>query len=235
MLYPGRRNGSAGPDFRDCVLSTDSGDIVVGDVEVHVNAGGWRAHGHHVDSNYNGVVLHVVLAPNGRPTTTLESRAEAPVAAIGVVPQNETVDTEPRLRAHEDTSVSALHEKLDRVGDERFRAKADGYAMELASGDAEQPLYAGIMEALGYSANRRPFAALAASVPMARLRDLHDEPGETRLLAIRAMLVSASGLMSSVSPEDAERFRAVARGIFLLSKKSPSRGRFFAYDRATIH
>ena len=211
VLYPGRRSSSAGPDFRDCVLSTDDGDIVVGDVEVHVNAGGWRAHGHHVDANYNGVVLHVVLAPSGRFTTTLESRAEAPVAAIGVVPQKE--DSEPRRRADEDTSVSALCKKLDRAGDERFRGKAGGYAMELESGDAEQVLYAGIMEALGYSANRGPFAALAASVTMQRLRDLRDELGETRLLAIRAMLVSASGLMSSASADDAERFRATLKGL----------------------
>ena len=212
VLYPGRRSGSAGPDFRDCVLSTDSGDIVVGDVEVHVSARGWRAHGHHVDSNYNGVVLHVVLAPNGRPTT-LESRAEAPVAAIGIVPQNEKTETEPSRNTDTDLPVSTLHKKLDRAGDERFRSKADGYAMELASGDAEQVLYAGIMEALGYSANRRPFAALAASVPMASLRGLRDEPSVTRLLAIRATLVSASGLMSSVSPEDAERFRAALVGL----------------------
>ena len=211
VLYPGRRSSSAGPDFRDCVLSTDSGDIVVGDVEVHVNAGGWRAHGHHVDSNYNGVVLHVVLAPSGGSTTTLESRAEAPVAAIGVVPQKE--DVEPRRRVDEDTSVSALQGKLDRAGDERFRSKAGGYAMELESGDVEQVLYAGIMEALGYSVNRRPFAALAASVPMVRLRDLRDEPGETRLLAIRAMLVSAAGLMSLVSPEDEKRFRGVLKDL----------------------
>lgn len=214
VLYPGRRSSSAGPDFRDCVLSTDSGDIVVGDVEVHVNAGGWRAHGHHVDSNYNGVVLHVVLAPSGRSTmTTLESRAEAPVAAIGAAQEDENVDAEPRRRVDEDTSFSALQEKLDRAGDERFRLKADGYAMELESGDAEQVLYAGIMEALGYSANRKPFAALAASVPMARLRALRDEPGVTRLLAIRAMLVSASGLMSSASTEDAERFRDILKAL----------------------
>ena len=213
VLYPGRRSNSAGPDFRDCVLSTEAGNIVVGDVEVHVNEGGWRAHGHHVDSNYNGVVLHVVLVPSGRTTTTLESRAEAPVAAIGAAQENETVDAEQFRRLDEDTSVSALQEKLDRAGDERFRLKADGYAMELESGDAEQVLYAGIMEALGYSANRRPFAALAASVPMARLRMLRGEPGETRLLAIRAMLVSASGLMSSAPAEDAERFRATLKGL----------------------
>ena len=212
VLYPGRRSSSAGPDFRDCVLSTDSGDIVVGDVEVHVNAGGWRAHGHHVDSNYNGVVLHVVLAPSGGTTTTLESRAEAPLAAIGAAEETEVGDTE-RCDRGDDASASTLQEELDRAGDERFRSKADGYAMELASGDAEQVLYVGIMEALGYSANRRPFAALAASVTMARLRTLRGEPGETRLLAIRAMLVSASGLMSSVSEEEAERLRDILKGL----------------------
>ena len=213
VLYPGRRSSSAGPDFRDCVLSTDAGDIVVGDVEVHVTAGGWSAHGHHVDSNYNGVVLHVVLAPNGRSTTTLESRAEAPVAAIGVARQHETVDAEPTHRAEDDTPASTLHKKLDRAGDERFRSKANGYAMELEAGDAEQVLYAGIMDALGYSANRRPFAALAANVPIAGLRTLGDEPETTRLLAIRAILISASGLMSSSPEPDAERLRAVLGGL----------------------
>ena len=209
VLYPGRRSSTAGPDFQDCVLSTDSGDIVVGDVEVHVTAGGWTAHGHHVDSNYNGVVLHVVLAPTGLSTTTLESRAEAPIAAIGAVSQDEESDAELALEKAEDIRASTLQEKLDRAGDDRFRSKADGYVMELEEGDAEQVLYAGIMEALGYSANRKPFAALAANVPMAMLRALHDEPGTTRLLAIRAMLVSASGLMSSVSPGNAEKFRDV--------------------------
>ena len=213
VLYPGRRSSSAGPDFRDCVLSTDSGDIVVGDVEVHVNAGGWRAHGHHVDPNYNGVVLHVVLAPTGPKTTTLESRAEAPVAAIGGDGTMEPGDKEPCRHADKDTPTSTLHKRLDRAGDERFRLKADGYAMELESGDAEQILYAGIMEALGYSANRKPFAALAASVPMTRLRMLRGELGETRLLAIRAMLVSASGLMSSAPAEDMEKFRATLKGL----------------------
>ena len=162
VLYPGRRSSTAGPDFQDCVLSTDSGDIVVGDVEVHVTAGGWTAHGHHVDSNYNGVVLHVVLAPTGLSTTTLESRAEAPIAAIGVVSQDEESDAELVLEKAEEIRTSTLQEKLDRAGDDRFRSKADGYVMELEEGDAEQVLYAGIMEALGYSANRKPFAALAA-------------------------------------------------------------------------
>lgn len=207
VLYPGRRSGSAGPDFRDCVLSTESGEIVVGDVEVHVTEGGWNAHGHHIDSNYNGVVLHVVLAPSGRTMTTLESRAEAPVAAIGTVPRKEEREPEPGRQEDARVPASAIEEKLDRAGDERFLAKADGYRMELEAGDAEQVLYAGIMEALGYSANRRPFAALAARVPMSRLRALRAEPGARRLLTIHAMLASASGLTSP----DSEKFQDIPK------------------------
>ena len=211
VLYPGRRSGSAGPDFRDCVLSTESGEIVVGDVEVHVTEGGWNAHGHHVDSNYNGVVLHVVLAPSGRTMTTLESRAEAPVAAIGAVPRKEEREPEPGRQEDAGVPASAIEEKLDGAGDERFLAKADGYRMELEAGDAEQVLYAGIMEALGYSANRRPFAALAARVPMSRLRALRAEPGARRLPTIHAMLVWASGLTSPDSQADAEKFQDIPK------------------------
>ena len=90
--------------------------------------------------------------------------------------------------------------------------------MELEAEDAEQALYAGIMEALGYSANRKPFAALAANVPAASLRALRDEPAETRLLAIRAMLFSASGLMSSVLPEDEKGFRGVLKNLPKVTK-----------------
>ena len=213
VLYPGRRSGTAGPDFRDCVLSTDSGDIVVGDVEVHVTEGGWGAHGHDVDANYNGVVLHVVLAPTGRTRTTLESRAEAPVAAIGAVRHEVNTTAEPRHGVNGGIPASAISRKIDRAGDDRFRAKADGFALEIAAGDPEQVLYAGIMEALGYSANRRPFLALADHVPISRLYALRKEPGETRLQAIRATLISASGLMPSVSPAEGERFRSLLKVI----------------------
>lgn len=210
VLYPGRRSSAAGPDFRDCVLSTDSGDILVGDVEVHVTAGEWSAHGHHVDPNYNGVVLHIVLLPTGRTTTELESRAEAPVAVLdtaGDMPEA-NMDTP---RGEEGPCASAVEEQLDRAGDHRFQSKARGFAIETTADDAEQVLYAGIMDALGYSTNRKPFAALAKSVSMARLLGLRGEPETARLLTIRAMLISASGLMPSVSQEDAERFRAVLR------------------------
>ena len=94
LLYSGRPGGSAGPDVRDAVLrflsgSEQEGARLAGDVEFHVRAGDWFAHGHHLDPRYNHVILHVVLYPDGStptrrqdgnpvPTCTLLDLLEAP-------------------------------------------------------------------------------------------------------------------------------------------------------------
>ena len=61
VLYAGRSNPREGPDFLDARLAAESGEVITGDVELHVRAPDWYSHGHHLDPNYNGVVLHVVL------------------------------------------------------------------------------------------------------------------------------------------------------------------------------
>src|SRR5262249_49507676 len=55
--------------------------------------------------------------------------------------------------------------------------------------DASQVLYAGLLEALGYSRNRQPFRLLAAHVPLAAVAGAR-EPG-----AIAAVLHDAAGLV----------------------------------------
>src|SRR5258706_12615999 len=65
VVYEGRRGGGAGPDFRDAVLACTDGARLHGDVELHLRAANWRAHGHERDPRYDGVVLHVVLAGRG--------------------------------------------------------------------------------------------------------------------------------------------------------------------------
>jgi Protein of unknown function (DUF2851) len=62
VWHPGRWNLLGGPDFRQARLSL-GGEIVTGDVELHLYAGDWAAHGHAADPAYAGVVLHVVLFP----------------------------------------------------------------------------------------------------------------------------------------------------------------------------
>ncbi|MCH9011204.1 MAG: DUF2851 family protein, partial [Chloroflexi bacterium] len=85
VLYPGRVNRRAGPDFRDAVIATESGERIVGDVELHLSAPEWYAHRHDIDPNYNGVVLHVVLWPKGEKVSRQRSRMEVPVASVAGV------------------------------------------------------------------------------------------------------------------------------------------------------
>ncbi len=57
---PGRWNFQEGPDFKEARLVLD-GVEVVGDVEVHINLLDWHYHQHERDTNYDRVLLHVVL------------------------------------------------------------------------------------------------------------------------------------------------------------------------------
>ena len=68
VVDPGRWNLEAGPDFLDAVLEIgDDLRRVRGDVEIHVRATDWAAHGHGRDPAYAGVVAHVTWHPGPPP------------------------------------------------------------------------------------------------------------------------------------------------------------------------
>ena len=206
VIYPGRPSARAGPDFRDAVLQGDDGRTMTGDIELHTSAPGWYAHGHHRDANYNGVVLHVVFSPKGHGDTRMRSGMTAPVIALEAVADrledasDAATPNIPALEAlRDDADIAAA---LDAAGDARFLAKSHGFALEVAQVGADEALYRGIMDALGYASNRKPFRMLAERAPYATLERLRGEPPSTRMLAIKALLLGASGLMRRVG--DAE-------------------------------
>ena len=209
VLYPGRPGGGPGPDFRDAVLQNESGETVRGDVEVHVDESGWRAHRHHVDPGYNGVVLHLVLHTAGRKATTQQSGASAPVARLPEEASSEEEDgplPEPFAAL---LGGGAVDDALDRAGDRRFLARSAGFRAELERVEPDEAAYGAVMEALGYAANRRPFRELARLVPFGSLVSLRSEPEATRLLAMEAMLVRGAGLFNLLDPARSHRIRAV--------------------------
>ena len=215
VVYPGRPSSRAGPDFLDAVITTEDGRTLKGDVEIHLNAPDWYSHRHHSDPNYNGVVLHVVLRPKGGTSSRQESGATAPVASIA--------DVVPLLERQEAPNASipavltgtdghAIEGALDRAGDERFLDKSRGFGLELGEGDPDQTLYSALMDAAGYSSNRKPFRDLAKRVPLSLLCSLQREPPTTRLLSMEAMLIGGAGLISYLrSPEEEARVRALRR------------------------
>lgn len=60
VLVPGEKNKFSGPDFRNAIIEIN-GSPFRGDVEIHRRMKDWYWHGHHLDKNYDKVVLHVVV------------------------------------------------------------------------------------------------------------------------------------------------------------------------------
>ncbi len=230
VVYPGRPSGRAGPDFRDSVLATEDGRLVTGDVELHVEAPGWRSHGHHADPGYNGVVLHVVLRAGGSVSSPQQSRGTAPVASLEpVVDRLRHADAAagPAAAPWEGLSSSAFEKILDAAGDRRFLARSRGFARELDAGDADQVVYAALFEALGYAANRRPFRRLAEFFSYAAAASLVGEPAGTRLAALRALLLTASGLARAADTGSGALDRGLVRRLPRTRRLSESEWRLF--------
>ena len=59
ILKAGIWNSDEGPDFVRAEIIID-GQLLVGDIEIHVDSSDWYAHEHHLNPRYNRVVLHVV-------------------------------------------------------------------------------------------------------------------------------------------------------------------------------
>jgi hypothetical protein len=144
-------------------------------------------------------VLHVVLRGRGEVNSSQEARTRVPVASLQPVIGLLSRPRPPGLPVWAGGDLGGM---LDRAGDQRFLARSRGFALELRSGPAEQVLYRSLLEALGYSANRRPFQELARAVPLSALMAFRPDPPATRLLAMEAMLVKAAGLLSYVQPPE---------------------------------
>ena len=58
IIDPGQANYNAGPDCFNAKIKI-GGVVWVGNIEIHQQSSEWERHGHHLDSNYDSVILHV--------------------------------------------------------------------------------------------------------------------------------------------------------------------------------
>ena len=208
IVFPGVRNTGPGPDFRGAVLR-HGGRALAGDIELHVDPSGWRAHGHHHDPAYRGVVLQVVLGP-------LRSAGSlpAPPTAAATFPQDERAPPDLRERPSET--------QIERLGLRRFLSKSAGYRVEMDDGaDPDQTVYQSLLEGMGYARNRAPFLALAKSLPLRRFARLRAEPAESARFALLSALVVGGGLIGRVEARERAQMRRVARSLGVRQRVRP--------------
>lgn len=200
VLNPGRRPGGAGPDFRDAVLRI-GGVERRGDVELHLRASGFRAHGHDRDPAYNGVVLHVVYLADEEGDTRLAGGGLAPVAAFAPWVDRRTGElerwltapalwSEPCREAESRLGDAGVRALLAAAGARRFEARVTALRLQMEAVGGEETLWRALLGSMGYGGERAAFEALATSVSWAIVREQCG--GDGGVLA--ALLLGAAGL-----------------------------------------
>lgn len=197
VLYPGRANGDGGPDFCDAVIVLGGERQLKGDVELHVSSSQWWQHGHHRCPSYNNVILHVVLWDDAARDSRLQNHGTASVVALGQprtraasIPWLPCSNTGQRL------PPARLKEALDKAGEARFRDKASRFQYQMQHQDADQVLYQGLLQALGYSKNKEPFLELARALPWHRLlKETQARSDHEASLVLQALLLGQAGLL----------------------------------------
>jgi len=202
-----------GPDFAEAMVAFNEGDLRRGSIEIHLSTRGWHEHGHHTDPRYSDVVLHLVLEHDGTETRTAEGRV-VPVAVLPAdrfaslpSPYPPQVWTRfggdacaPHL-ANEDPDQ--LRGILWHLGDERFTGNTARMEARLTDATPAEVLWQGLLDGLGYRANREPMSALAAALPLAVLEGVLGYTARAEQIRVaRALTLGVAGFLP-LAPSDA--------------------------------
>lgn len=181
----GQWNLQEGPDFKEARLVMN-GEEIIGDVEVHFTASGWHRHQHQRDTNYDGVVLHVVLYPErGHPEPVQTSSGKIPELLYLMPVLNQDLESyamhEALMELEQQDELEWVARFIEQPLDQRMRILQQRatvrwqqklmYAQSRLSAEGwEEACHCYALEVLGYTRNRAPMLRLAANYPLARLR-----------------------------------------------------------------
>ncbi len=216
IFHPGFASAEGGPDFRCAAIQIGDDAPRSGDVEIDLRAGGWHAHGHDRNPNFQNVILHVVWDDTGvhnsgrpnrelpntpkpgpkslPPTLSLCHSLDAPLRELGIWLESESPGRFPEnLRGKCCPPLSDLDETqltglLREAARARFQSKAAHFRARAQHVGWEQSLWEGLFRALGYKHNAWPMQNLAES---------HERwaRGANSAFGLQARLLGVSGLL----------------------------------------
>jgi hypothetical protein len=201
VLFPGLANTDAGPDFVGAFLCLDNAPPRRGDVELHLEATSWERHGHHHDSRYDRVILHVVLLDDGGPAHT-SAGVPIPLLALGPIlarGRDPTVEASHPGPCHEPAAprepVPDLESTLFHAGIERFERRVTLWQAELQAKPLEDCVLLALLRSAGLGKNAEPCASLAGALDGATLEALLTADRQRATEIAEAVLLGMSGLL----------------------------------------
>ena len=183
VLHGGTLNRNAGPDFLNAIIQTGE-HILSGDIEIHRQSSGWKAHGHAGDPRYKDVLLHVVCRmANEHPPGT-------PQPPHTVVLKNipEQVKLPKSREACRNTPIDPeAMKRLQVMGIRRVQRKRARFAQSLLHGTSSEELwYRKTLRVLGYSPNKEIMEQISGRLPLELAREisLHYSPADKFEIAL---------------------------------------------------
>lgn len=181
VFYPGALNTHSGPDFSNARIKIGNMQWI-GNVEIHLQASGWMAHGHGVDAAYDSVILHVVwkddkpvVRKDGTRLPTVELRGRVDERLIRnyrqLMTSALTIPCQQRLPHVEPILKTSMMSRALAVRLERKAAEVLVF-LEANEGDWEETTYQLLAGGFGFKINRDPLLQLARALP---LRILHKQ------------------------------------------------------------
>ena len=170
----GLYNTDKGPDFFNAKLLIEEKECI-GSVEVHTDENDWFYHKHHLDKQYNNVILHFYLK-KGKQRAKNEIGMEIPSFQLPLSLQKDFYDSLQQTLLKKNTIGSCglatisrqpteIKQIVLRAAEDRLSLKAEVFADCKTIEDYEQQLYQKIFRALGYTNWAALFETLAQKFP----------------------------------------------------------------------
>lgn len=174
IIDTGVINTGSGPDFTSARLRIN--DLLwYGDIEIHTDEENWFAHSHHLDSNFNSVVLHVVfnLSKSGKRalrqdgteplTFHLAPAIQKPLYHLLTTRHQQGIECSGNISF---INQDVFHEQIQKAKREYFSFKADELMnhydpVEKPSDAWKKMLTISVYEHFGIPRNRDPMISLA--------------------------------------------------------------------------
>lgn len=203
VIDPGLANIHAGPDFFNAKIKI-GGVLWVGNVEIHRQASDWFRHGHHQDSIYDSVILHVASDIDASPCRT----------SGALIPQMELHYPPYLLKNYEELIQSdrypacfslipslptiLLHSWMSALQLERFEEKTrqiENFLNE-CNHDWEHAFFITLARNFGFGVNSDTFELWARNIPLSAVGKHRDN-----LFQIEAFFFGQAGLLHEL-PSD---------------------------------
>ena len=197
VIDTGLANTDAGPDFFNAKLKLD-GVLWIGNIEIHERSSDWFKHGHHADTGYNSVILHIASEID---TEISRSNGERIPQIQLICPEavrtnyKELLETDsypPCYRIIPSLPPFTAHSWMTALQMERFEQKATllNERLKRCQGNWEDAFFITLARNFGFGLNGDAFEAWARQLPL-RAVDKHRD----NLFQIEAIFFGQAGIL----------------------------------------